>query len=94
MGKPTCNKTPVQCRVPLLVTIYIPSFPGRYYIKRASSSEPLLRDDLASTLWRDSHVDLLQLEASEVAVHITARDAAVFRQIHPAEYIHDLFGVK
>ncbi|CAN7994002.1 unnamed protein product, partial [Ixodes hexagonus] len=67
---------------------------SRYYLKNNSSTDPLVPDDLASELLRESQVNFLQLNSVEVATQLTLEDFSIFRQIEPTEYIDDLFGVK
>ncbi|XP_042148250.1 rap guanine nucleotide exchange factor isoform X4 [Ixodes scapularis] len=67
---------------------------SRYYLKNNSSTDPLVPDDLASELLRESQVNFLQLNSVEVATQLTLEDFSIFRQIEPTEYIDDLFEVK
>ncbi|PRD35235.1 UNVERIFIED_CONTAM: Rap guanine nucleotide exchange factor 2 [Trichonephila clavipes] len=66
---------------------------SRYYLKNNSSTEPLVPDELATELLRDSQVHFLQLNSVEVATQLTLEDFSTFRQIEPTEYIDDLFEV-
>lgn len=69
------------------------SLSSRYYLKNNMSSEPLVPDELAVELLKDSQVHLLQLNSVELATQLTLEDFSIFRQIEPTEYIDDLFGV-
>ncbi|XP_064457908.1 rap guanine nucleotide exchange factor 6-like isoform X3 [Ornithodoros turicata] len=67
---------------------------SRYYLKNNSSTDPLVPDDMASELLRESQVNFLHLNSVEVATQLTLEDFSIFRQIEPTEYIDDLFEVK
>ncbi|KAG8191865.1 hypothetical protein JTE90_019800 [Oedothorax gibbosus] len=66
---------------------------SRYYLKNNASTEPLVPDELATELLRDSQVNFLQLNSVEVATQLTLEDFSTFRQIEPTEYMDDLFDV-
>ncbi|XP_033123026.1 rap guanine nucleotide exchange factor 6-like isoform X8 [Anneissia japonica] len=70
------------------------SLNGRLYLKNNESSEPLVTDDIAVELMKESQVSLLQLNTAEVAVQLTLKDFEVFQNIEPTEYIEDLFKIK
>uniref|UniRef100_A0A8D8PXE9 Rap guanine nucleotide exchange factor 6 n=1 Tax=Cacopsylla melanoneura TaxID=428564 RepID=A0A8D8PXE9_9HEMI len=67
---------------------------SRYYLKFNKSTEPLVGDELAAELVRESQVHFLQLNAVEVATQLTLQDYAIFRQIEATEYVDDLFELK
>ncbi|XP_030377448.1 rap guanine nucleotide exchange factor 2 isoform X2 [Scaptodrosophila lebanonensis] len=67
------------------------SFAARYYLKLNDSTEPLVPDELALELVRESSVHFLQLNAYELAIQLTLQDFANFRQIESTEYIDELF---
>jgi Rap guanine nucleotide exchange factor 2 len=52
---------------------------SRYYIKNVMSSEQLIADE--SELAKESQVNLLQLNAVEIAMQIMVEDFKVFRMI-------------
>ena len=64
---------------------------SRYYLKNNSVSQPLVPDELAPEIAKESSVSLLQLHAVEVAAQLTLEDFSLFRQIEPTEYVDDLF---
>ncbi|XP_043947130.1 rap guanine nucleotide exchange factor 2 isoform X2 [Drosophila biarmipes] len=70
------------------------SFAARYYLKLNDSTEPLVPDDLALELIRESSVHFLQLNAYELAIQLTIQDFANFRQIESTEYVDELFELK
>ncbi|XP_017048393.1 rap guanine nucleotide exchange factor 2 isoform X2 [Drosophila ficusphila] len=67
------------------------SFAARYYLKLNDSTEPLVPDELALELVRESSVHFLQLNAYELAIQLTLQDFANFRQIESTEYVDELF---
>ncbi|XP_059489426.1 rap guanine nucleotide exchange factor 2 isoform X2 [Neocloeon triangulifer] len=67
---------------------------SRYYLKVTNSTEPLVPDEMANDLIRESSVNFLQLNAVEVAIQLTLQDFNIFRQIESTEYIDDLFELK
>ncbi|KAH7981425.1 hypothetical protein HPB49_024005 [Dermacentor silvarum] len=67
---------------------------SRYYLRNNASTDPLVPDDMAIELLRESLVTFLQLNSVEVATQLTLEDFSIFRQIEPTEYIDDLFEVK
>ncbi|KAH8238011.1 hypothetical protein KR032_010880 [Drosophila birchii] len=67
------------------------SFAARYYLKLNDSTEPLVPDELALELVRESGVHFLQLNAYELAIQLTLQDFANFRQIESTEYVDELF---
>ncbi|KAH8033585.1 hypothetical protein HPB51_014491 [Rhipicephalus microplus] len=67
---------------------------SRYYLRNNASTDPLVPDDMAAELLRESQVNFLQLNSVEVATQLTLEDFSIFRQIEPTEYIDDLFEVK
>ncbi|XP_070854494.1 rap guanine nucleotide exchange factor 2 isoform X2 [Drosophila suzukii] len=70
------------------------SFSARYYLKLNDSTEPLVPDELALELVRESSVHLLQLNAYELAIQLTLQDFANFRQIESTEYVDELFELR
>ncbi|XP_017079502.2 LOW QUALITY PROTEIN: rap guanine nucleotide exchange factor 2 [Drosophila eugracilis] len=70
------------------------SFAARYYLKLNDSTEPLVPDELALELVRESSVYFLQLNAYELAIQLTLQDFANFRQIESTEYVDELFELK
>ncbi|KAH8378456.1 hypothetical protein KR093_011501, partial [Drosophila rubida] len=70
------------------------SFAARYYLKLNDSTEPLVPDELALELVRESGVHFLQLNAYELAIQLTLQDFANFRQIESTEYIDELFELQ
>ncbi|XP_065348320.1 rap guanine nucleotide exchange factor 2 isoform X2 [Cloeon dipterum] len=67
---------------------------SRYYLKTNGTTEPLVPDEMANDLVRESSVSFLQLNAVEVAIQLTLQDFNIFRQIESTEYIDDLFELK
>ncbi|KAH8283637.1 hypothetical protein KR018_010331, partial [Drosophila ironensis] len=67
------------------------SFASRYYLKLNDSTEPLVPDELALELVRESGVHFLHLNAYELSIQLTLQDFANFRQIESTEYIDELF---
>ena len=67
---------------------------GRYYIKNNMSTEPLVPDEMMADLLKDSAVNFLQLNSSEVAAQLTLRDFQLFHEIEPTEYMDDLFELE
>jgi Rap guanine nucleotide exchange factor 2 len=67
---------------------------SRYYLKNNQVTDPLVPDEMAPELARESNVSLLALRAVEVATQLTLQDFAVFRQIEATEYVDDLFENK
>lgn len=55
---------------------------SRYYLKANGTTEPLVPDDMAPDLIRESSVSFLQLNAVEVAIQLTLQDFSIFRQVH------------
>lgn len=70
------------------------SFAARYYLKLNDSTEPLVPDELALELVRESDVNFLHLNAYELAIQLTLQDFANFRQIESTEYIDELFELQ
>ncbi|XP_068150276.1 rap guanine nucleotide exchange factor 2 isoform X2 [Drosophila tropicalis] len=70
------------------------SFAARYYLKLNDSTEPLVPDELALELVRESGVYFLQLNAYELAIQLTLQDFSNFRQIESTEYIDELFELQ
>ncbi|KAH8335813.1 hypothetical protein KR074_007204, partial [Drosophila pseudoananassae] len=70
------------------------SFASRYYLKLNDSTEPLVPDELALELVRESGVHFLHLNAYELAIQLTLQDFANFRQIESTEYIDELFELR
>ncbi len=66
---------------------------SRYYIKSVHSSEPLLPDEQAADVSKESQVCLLQLNPVELSTQLMVEDFTIFRQIEATEYIDDLFEV-
>lgn len=67
---------------------------SRYYLKNNNRSEPLVPDDLAPEIMRESQAQLLALNAQVVAAQLTLQDFAVFASIEPTEYIDNLFQLE
>ena len=67
---------------------------SRYYIKNIMSSDQLIPEDVSADLARESTVNLLQLNALEVAIQLMVEDFTVFRQIETTEYIDKLFELE
>lgn len=69
---------------------------GRYYLKNNEVSGPLLPDEAAQELAKESSFSLLQLKPRDLAKEITLQDFEIFRSIDPREYIYKLwnFGPK
>ncbi|SPP86150.1 rap guanine nucleotide exchange factor 2 isoform X1 [Drosophila guanche] len=70
------------------------SFAARYYLKLNDSTEPLVPDELALELVRESGVHFLHLNAYELAIQLTLQDFANFRQIESTEYVDELFELQ
>ncbi|XP_016973395.1 rap guanine nucleotide exchange factor 2 isoform X2 [Drosophila rhopaloa] len=70
------------------------SFAARYYLKLNDSTEPLVPDELALELVRESSVHFLHLNAYELAIQLTLQDFANFRQIESTEYVDELFELR
>ncbi|XP_043654074.1 rap guanine nucleotide exchange factor 2-like isoform X1 [Drosophila teissieri] len=70
------------------------SFAARYYLKLNDSTEPLVPDELALELVRESNVHFLHLNAYELAIQLTLQDFANFRQIESTEYVDELFELR
>ncbi|KAH8385744.1 hypothetical protein KR009_002654, partial [Drosophila setifemur] len=70
------------------------SFAARYYLKLNDSTEPLVPDELALELVRESGVHFLHLNAYELAIQLTLQDFANFRQIESTEYVDELFELR
>ncbi|VDL82943.1 unnamed protein product [Nippostrongylus brasiliensis] len=66
----------------------------RYYLKNNNRSEPLVPDEVAPEIIRDSQAQLLALNAQVVAAQLTLQDFAVFASIEPTEYIDNLFQLE
>jgi len=64
---------------------------SRYYIKNLMSSDQLIPEDVSSELAKESSVNLLQLNALEVAIQLMVEDFTIFRQIEQTEYIDSTF---
>ncbi|VDP26119.1 unnamed protein product, partial [Heligmosomoides polygyrus] len=60
---------------------------SRYYLKNNNRSEPLVPDDLAPEIMRESQAQLLALNAQVVAAQLTLQDFAVFASIEPTDHI-------
>ena len=54
---------------------------SRYYIKNILSSDQLIPEDAKTELTKESLVNLLQLNAIEVAMQLMVEDFTVFRMI-------------
>ncbi|WKY06276.1 hypothetical protein Q1695_006457 [Nippostrongylus brasiliensis] len=67
---------------------------SRYYLKNNNRSEPLVPDEVAPEIIRDSQAQLLALNAQVVAAQLTLQDFAVFASIEPTEYIDNLFQLE
>jgi Rap guanine nucleotide exchange factor 2 len=67
---------------------------GRYYLKNNMSTDPLVPDDLAGDLIRESHISFLQLNSAELAAQLTLRDFHLFHNIESTEYVDDLFELE
>ena len=65
---------------------------SRYYIKNIMNSEQLIADE--SELARESQVNLLQLDAVEVAMQLMVDDFKIFRMVEQTEYVDNLFGLE
>ena len=66
---------------------------NRYYLKNNLVTEPLVPDEMAGELLRESTVNLLGLRPVEVATQLTLQDFSIFRQIEATEYVDDLFNL-
>ena len=67
---------------------------SRYYIKNIMSSEQLIPEDVSNELAKESSVNILQLNALEVAIQLMVEDFTVFREIETTEYIDKLFELE
>ncbi|CDW53166.1 rap guanine nucleotide exchange factor 2 [Trichuris trichiura] len=67
------------------------SLNSRYYLKNNNCSVPLVTDDQAGELLKESETVLTQLHASTLAAQLTLQDFAVFASIEPTEYVDNLF---
>ncbi|KHJ45107.1 Transcription factor tfb2, partial [Trichuris suis] len=67
------------------------SLNSRYYLKNNNCSVPLVTDDQANELLKESETVLMQLHASTLAAQLTLQDFAVFASIEPTEYVDNLF---
>ncbi|VDM60123.1 unnamed protein product, partial [Angiostrongylus costaricensis] len=67
---------------------------SRYYLKNNNRSEPLVPDELAPEIIKDSQAQLLGLNAQVVAAQLTLQDFAVFASIEPTEYIDNVFKLE
>ncbi|KJH48576.1 Ras association domain protein [Dictyocaulus viviparus] len=67
---------------------------SRYYLKNNNRSEPLVPDELAPEIIKDSQAHLLGLNAQVVAAQLTLQDFAIFASIEPTEYIDNLFQLE
>ena len=65
---------------------------SRYYIKNIMNSEQLIADE--NELARESQVNLLQLDAVEVAMQLMVEDFKIFRMVEQTEYVDNLFGLE
>uniref|UniRef100_A0A5S6Q0Y8 Uncharacterized protein n=1 Tax=Trichuris muris TaxID=70415 RepID=A0A5S6Q0Y8_TRIMR len=70
------------------------SLNSRYYLKSNGCSAPVVADDQASELVKESETVLMQLHASTVAAQLTLQDFAVFASIEPTEYVDNLFKLE
>ena len=66
----------------------------RYYLKNNHCTDPLVPDDSASELLRDTHTSFLQLQSAEIAAQLTLQDFRIFTAIQSTEYMDDLFELE
>ena len=66
----------------------------RYYLKNNHCTDPLVPDDSASELLRDTHTSFLQLQSAEIAAQLTLQDFRIFTAIRSTEYMDDLFELE
>uniref|UniRef100_A0A0N4Z7T1 Rap guanine nucleotide exchange factor 2 n=1 Tax=Parastrongyloides trichosuri TaxID=131310 RepID=A0A0N4Z7T1_PARTI len=67
---------------------------SRYYLKNNDRSEPLLPDDVAPELLKESQTYLVDLNAHTLAVHLTLQDFSIFSTIEATEYVDCLFEIE
>ncbi|CEF59374.1 Dizzy [Strongyloides ratti] len=67
---------------------------SRYYLKNNDRSEPLLPDDVAPEVLKESQTYLIDLNAHTIAVHLTLQDFGIFSKIETTEYVDCLFEIK
>lgn len=63
----------------------------RYYLKCKRTSDPLLSDELAADVVRDSDMNLLQLHPDILTMQLTFQDFHLYKAIEPTEYVDQLF---
>ncbi|UYV83701.1 RAPGEF2 [Cordylochernes scorpioides] len=69
------------------------SLSGRYYLKNNSCTRPLVDDKIIIELQAKAQISFFDLEPFDLAIQLTLRDFEIFRQIHPTEYIKDIFQI-
>ncbi|VDP25037.1 unnamed protein product [Soboliphyme baturini] len=67
---------------------------SRYYLKNNNSTMPLVPDDQAVEILKDSHVQFLDLRSVILAAQLTLQDYAVFAAVEPTEYVDNLFRLR
>lgn len=63
-------------------------------MKSNKSTEPLVSDELAPELLKESQTSLLQLNANILAAQLTLQDFAVFAAVEATEFVDNLFNLK